>query len=196
MRYSRGDAVADMRDSIQQAAELLLLKHDTLKSIELEPNVRQMYERLDLNTLYSYFGLLAFAVSLRYPKDDLLCLLQLIGHAGEDALLDQVALALGEVDRSVAAESKFPKVYGSLVDVVRAPAAQRPSLLNKFVKSWYKLMKPIAWHDNHRGAEGAYFGYWCFEAALVAMLFEVDNTEFADYPNYPIDLVRDYRRSA
>ncbi|MBD9354554.1 DUF1911 domain-containing protein [Methylomonas sp. EbA] len=50
-------------------------------------------------------------------------------------------------------------------------------------------MKPIYWHDSHEGAEGAYFGYWCFEAALVAMLFDIDDTAIAANPHYPADLV-------
>jgi hypothetical protein len=191
--YSRGDAIAAMQDSVQQMAELLQLKQSTLASVQLEKDVRAMYERLDLNALYESLTLLAFVVSLRYPREDLLRVLALIGHAGEDALLDQVARACGDTTREVAAHSKFPKVYDALVEVIVAPAEKRSTLLKKYVEGWYKRMKPISWHGNHEAAEGAYFGYWSFEAALVAMLFDVDDRAFAEHPNYPGDLVRHFR---
>jgi hypothetical protein len=192
-RYSRGDAIAAMQDSVRQMAELLQLKQSTLASVQLEKDVRAMYERLDLNALYESLTLLAFVVSLRYPQEDLLRVLALIGHAGEDALLDQVARACGDTTREMAAHSKFPKVYDALVEVIVAPAEKRPVLLKKYVEGWYKRMKPISWHGNHEAAEGAYFGYWSFEAALVAMLFDVDDSAFAEHPNYPGDLMRHVR---
>lgn len=192
-RFSRGDAITDMRDSVLQMVELLELKHSTLASVQLEQDVRQMYERLDLGTLYESLTLLAFMVSLRLPGKDILHALELIGHTGEDALLDQVAHTFGDVSRKISPQSKFPKVYDALVEVIAAPAEQRSALLKKYVEGWYKRMKPIYWHNSDKGAEGAYFGYWCFEAALVAMLFAIDDSELADHPHYPADLVRHYR---
>ena len=193
MRYSRGDAVPDMQDSVLQMVEMLELKQSTLASVQLEKDVRTMYERLDLNALYESLTLLAFMVSLRLSRERILHALKLIGHPGEDAILDHVAHAFGDKSRNIAAQSKFPKVYDGLVEVITSPPEQRAAKLKKYVEGWYKKMKPISWHNNHEGAEGAYFGYWCFEGALVAMLFEVDDAGFADHPNYPADLMRHYR---
>jgi hypothetical protein len=192
-RYSRGDALTEMRDGVLQIVEMLELKRSTLASVQLEDEVRLMYERLDLGTLYESLTLLAFMVSLRMPTADILHAIELIGHPGEDALLDQVARALGDTTRSVAAQSKFSKVYGALAEVVGLPTEDRPAALKAYVDSWYKRMKPIYWHDSHKGAEGAYFGYWCFEAALLAMLFDIDDNGLADHPHYPMDLVRNYK---
>lgn len=61
-RYSRGDAVSDMHNSVFQMTELLTLKCKTLASIQLGKDVRQMYERLDLGALYESLSLLAFMV--------------------------------------------------------------------------------------------------------------------------------------
>src|SRR5690606_36020571 len=108
-------------------------------------------------------------------------------------VLDHVALALGDTSRKPAPQSKFAKIYGGLTEVITSPPEQRSPRLKKFVESWYKKMNPIYWHNSHQDAEGAYFGYWCFEAALVAMLFGVDDTAVLDHPNYPGDLTRHYR---
>jgi hypothetical protein len=193
MRYSRGDAIPEMQDSVMQMIELLALKRSTLASVQLEKDVRQMYERLDLGTLYESLTLLAFMVSLRLSAKDVLQVLELVGHAGEDAILDRVAHVFGDSTRKIASQSKFSKIYDPLVEVMTAPIEQRAAKLKKYLEGWYNRMKPIYWHDNHEGAEGAYFGYWCFEAALVAMLFDVDDTSLRDHPHYPADLVAHFK---
>ncbi len=193
MRYSRGDAILGIKESVMQMIELLGLKKKTLASVQLEKEVRTMYERLDLGTLYEYLTLLSFMVSLRASPVIMHQTLELIGHAGEDALLDRIAYGFGDKTRSQAAHSTFPKIYDPLLEVIAAPPEQRPDQLKRYVEGWYKKMKPIYWHDNHKGAEGAYFGYWCFEAALVAMLWNIDDSAFAEHPHYPVDLVRYYR---
>jgi len=193
MRYSRGDSIPDMKESVMQMAELLELKQTILANVQLEKEVRNMYERLDLGTLYEYLTLLSFVVSLRVPAKIMHQTLELIGHKGEDALLDRIAYGFGDKTRGMAPHSTFPKIYDPLLEVIAAPPEQRPDKLKRYVDGWYKKMKPIYWHDNHKGAEGAYFGYWCFEAALVAMLWKIDDSTFAEHPHYPVDLVRHYR---
>jgi hypothetical protein len=193
MRYSRGDSIPNMADSVMQMIELLNLKHTALASAQLEKDVRNLYERLDLGTLYEYLTLLSFIVSLRASAQIIHQTFELIDHVGEDALLDYIARGFGDKTRSLAPHSKFPKIYDPLLEVIAAPVEQRPTKLHKYVEGWYKKMKPIYWHDNHKGAEGAYFGYWCFEAALVAMLWQIDDAAITEHPNYPADLVRHYR---
>jgi hypothetical protein len=99
----------------------------------------------------------------------------------------------GDSTREIASQSKFPKIYDPLVEVMTAPIEQRAAKLKKYVEGWYNRMKPIYWHDNHEGAEGAYFGYWCFEAALVVMLFDVDDTSLREHAHYPADLVAHFK---
>jgi hypothetical protein len=95
----------------------------------------------------------------------------------------------------IAIQPKFPKVYAGLADVIAAPADQRASKLHAFVSGWYRHMKPIYWHDNHLATD-AYFGYWCFEAALVAMVFSIDDATLHDHPHYPTDLTRHHGETA
>ncbi len=192
-RYSRGDTIPNIRDSVVQMIEMLKLKYDTLASVQVDSKIKQMYERLDLGNLYETLSLLSFVVSLRLSAQEMLTVLNWVGHKGEDALLDRIAYGFGDKTRSIAPHSTFPKIYDPLLEVIAAPPEQRPDKLKRYVDGWYKKMKPIYWHDNHKGAEGAYFGYWCFEAALVAMLWKIDDSTFAEHPHYPVDLVRHYR---
>jgi hypothetical protein len=193
MRYSRGDSIASMRDSVQQAYELLQLWRKTLNSVQIDTGIRDMWENLTLGCLYHYLSLVAFMVSLRFPVEDILNVLKLVNHEGEDALLELIAMHLGKDSKSVQ-DSKYPKIYGDLVALTRANADEQPKLLKKYVERWRKLVRSAGWPDTHKGAEGAYVGYWCFEVALVVMLLRVDDSLVAEHPHYPADLVRHYRQ--
>ena len=52
-------------------------------------------------------------------------------------------------------------------------------------------MEPTYWHDSH--IDDVHFGYWCLEAALVTVLWNVDDSSYRDHPHYPSDLVDWYR---
>ena len=194
-RYSRGDALADMEPSIRQMLQLFQLRSVTMPTLDLEPKTREMWSSLGLSELYDTFTCLAFAVSQRYPVESYHKLFQFIGHVGEDGLLDRVAVQMGETQRPVAAASKFAKVYNALIAVVDASAEARPALLKTYVENWYKKhMRGSALHGTDKSE--AYVGYWCFEAALVAMLWDIDDGTFAEHPHYPDDVVRHYRTQA
>ena len=194
-RYSRGDALADMEPSIRQMLQLFQLRSVTMPTLDLEPKTREMWSSLGLSELYDTFTCLAFAVSQRYPVESYHKLFQFIGHVGEDGLLDRVAVQMGEQQRPVATDSKFAKVYNALIAVVDASAEARPALLKTYVENWYKKhMRGSALHGTDKSE--AYVGYWCFEAALVAMLWNIDDGTFAEHPHYPVDVVRHYRTQA
>ena len=194
-RYSRGDALADMEPSIRQMLQLFQLRSVTMPTLDLEPKTREMWSSLGLSELYDTFTCLAFAVSQRYPVESYHKLFQFIGHVGEDGLLDRVAVQMGETQRPVAAASKFAKVYNALIAVVDASAEARPALLKTYVENWYKKhMRGSALYGTDKSE--AYVGYWCFEAALVAMLWDIDDGTFAEHPHYPDDVVRHYRTQA
>ncbi|AVS76955.1 hypothetical protein C8234_02010, partial [Paracidovorax avenae] len=84
---------------------------------------------------------------------------------------------------------KFPKVYDPLLEVWRCDPAERPAKLLAFSKVWKKKIKPIYWSDSLNGADGAYFGYWCFDVALAAIALDIPDDALRDNPYYPKDLV-------
>lgn len=193
MKYGRGDEITSIQGDLDQLIALLRVKRNVLHSEPVPPDIRTMYLRLDLGSLYDSLTALSFVLALRLPAEKVHLTLGDIGHEGEDSILDFARLKLGKSGGKTAAQPRFPKIYGDLDDLVSAPARERPGMLQAFVRGWYKKMKPIYWHDSHKGAEGAYFGYWCFEAALMAMLLEIDDSSLVSHPNYPKELVQHYR---
>jgi len=193
-RYSRGDDISEMKPSVSQMVDIFELRYQTMPTLDLPRQGWEMWGNLTLSQLYDDFTCLAFVTSLRYPPDVNAKLIQSIDHAGEDGLLDRIAVRLGDTGRQAAIASKFGMEYDDLVAVIDAPAESRPAMLKTYVENWYKKhMKDMSWHGNHKGE--AYVGYWCFEGALVAMLWNIDDTAIATHKHYPVDLVRYYRET-
>ncbi|WP_234975130.1 PoNe immunity protein domain-containing protein [Variovorax paradoxus] len=64
-----------------------------------------------------------------------------------------------------------------------------PPWSRSFLDGWYKGLKGCYWHDTHTDQEGSsYFGYWAFEAALVTVLWDIDDQSYRDHLVYPKDL--------
>jgi hypothetical protein len=180
-----------MRNSVQQSLEMRELMMNTLTEVAKEdPDISKMHGKLNLYNYYDGIALLCFMLATGGTQDDIRRTLKSFDYAGQDILLDKLAIMLGDTERSqnMAAGLVFPKMYQRLLDVVDAPKEQRPALMEKFVAGWYRSMKPAAWHNNDKGGEGAYYGYWCFEAALFVRLLEIDDTGFRDNVYYPTDM--------
>ncbi|CAE6806637.1 PoNe immunity protein domain-containing protein [Paraburkholderia haematera] len=191
MRYSRGDALADLRGDV---ALLLSMSEQVLKYCDALPpeqqSVRTIYEQLSFDSYIDWFWWLSLAVCLDMGREHVLRVLELIGNAGQDTLLDRIAVRLGE-ERTVGANLKFPKQYGTLLQALAAPSReQQTNFARTFLDGWYDGCSHAAWHENHSGEDTGYIGYWCFELALVVKLFDIDDASFRDNPYYPADLVR------
>ena len=192
MKYGRGDSLSSIKDSVWQALEMREKMMSTLEGIADEkPNISEMWGKLHLYNYSDGLALLCFVLAVGGTQEDIQRTLKAFDYTGQDILLDKVAVLLGDTERSrnMATGLVFPKMYQRLLDVIDAPEEQRPALMKKFVASWYKSMRPAAWHNNDQGGEGAYYGYWCFEAALLVRLLNIDDSSFRDNVYYPADMV-------
>jgi hypothetical protein len=146
-----------------------------------------------LNIFDHYEGLLqlyAFGSLLKVDQSLLSDLLSVIKNEGGDALFDTLARFV-QPDRPVGTKLLFPETYQQLWDVVQSPnLAEQTSGMKKFLKGWYKSMRKTYWHDLHKKAGSYNFsGYWCLEAALVTVLYNIDDSSYRDMPFYPKDMV-------
>lgn len=82
--------------------------------------------------------------------------------------------------------------YGLLVDMFFEESdAKTLKLLEKYLKNWYKNQDGARWFDGHLDVvddSAAYYGYWAFEAGVVAYILGLDDSSI-DHMVYPIDLV-------
>jgi Domain of unknown function (DUF1911)/Domain of unknown function (DUF1910) len=117
---------------------------------------------------------------------------------GADELFELILAKLGR--KSFEAKGLIhDNPYQLLLDCIKAEPDERPALMTKFLKRWFKGQKECDWwgsHINRRGTpvlDTGFFGYWAFEAALVTYLWEIDDSTYRDLPHYPKDLI-DYAR--
>ncbi len=191
MRYSAGFDLGSLRGDML----VFLQKREQLRAMcealppELQKN-RAMYERLSFDNYIDHFWWLSLAFCLGMERSYIVRTLVLIGNSGKDALLDRIALKLGDERPVTAAQLLFPKQYAGLFQAIDATAEEQARLLKQFLDGWYKGNRNVAaWYDRHQHDDTGYVGYWCFEAALVVKLFGLDDSECRTHPHYPEDLV-------
>lgn len=192
LRYGRGDTILSMRDSIYQALQMRELKVSTLQSIAAEkPNVAQMYDKLNLYNYRDTLTLLCFVLASGGNRETIERTLKACDYGDQDLLIGKVFALLEHPPKTPAEKLVFHKMYTPLLAVMEAEPEARPALMKKFLEGWYKSMKPAAWYNTDRpdSGEGAYYGYWCFEAALIVRLLDIDDSSFRDNVYYPVDVV-------
>ena len=102
----------------------------------------------------------------------------------------------GQCESPVASECAFPRVYAPLLEVWRSAVDLREARLREYAASWKKKISPIYWSNSLKGAEGAYFGYWCFDIALAVMLLDIPDAALRKSAYYPADWVDAARQAA
>ena len=117
---------------------------------------------------------------------------------GTDALVEDL---LGKYisGRPVLSDGYHNIPYGYLLDATaQTPEQEKQDDIEEYLKAWYPGMSSTGWYDSHKrqNAEGGggYFGYWAFEAAAIAYLYDIDDTPFRNHLVYPKDLA-DFARS-
>jgi len=200
--YSRGDNVS----SLAQDFDWLLTaweKSEELGAGVWTPEIKYTRDtwKVNLDFYHFCFWVAGLALCLNVTDTQWQRLVSLMGNEGEDALLDSV-IASRQTGRKIGETLCFPKAYKKLYDVILAPAQEQPKKLVSYVKGWYKGLKNAGNPDFpplfrtpywHGFGGGAYFGHWCVEAAVVAKVFQIDDTACLSHRNYPGDLVQDNR---
>ncbi|MCA7928494.1 DUF1911 domain-containing protein [Burkholderia cepacia] len=202
-RYSRGDSVTVLSQylpGLLDAWEESVKLGESVFTDEQKALRRSWARNLDFYIIS--FWLVGFALTLEIPDDQWRRLINLIGNEGEDVLLDRV-IASRDHDRKIGAELRHPKPYKRLLDAVNASASDQPRMLRSFVENWYRELdrpdkkggvpaiyaKPYWYGFDENIDGGAYFGFWCVEAAGTVKALNLDDSLCAGLKHYPWDLV-------
>jgi len=136
--------------------------------------------------------LVSWGILLKVNDQQFKRLLDCIGNEGEDELFEAL-VATRIKGRKTAKKLIYLKEYHLLLDATKG--AHNGINIQQFLLSWYGNMKDCYWYDNHKGKDGGgFFGYWCWEAAAVAVAFNIDDTRFRDIKYYPKDMA-DFARA-
>lgn len=85
----------------------------------------------------------------------------------------------------------IPDTFSTLRQAITENDKQKAeALVKQFItKEWYKKHKDAGWRNSHKSIHDTYSGYWCFEAAAIVKIMELDDSSFRDSQYYPKDLV-------
>ncbi|WP_254603615.1 PoNe immunity protein domain-containing protein [Burkholderia lata] len=190
-RYSRGDSVSVLSQHLPgllDAWEESVMLGESVFTDEQKALRRSWARNLDFYIIS--FWLVGLALTLEIPEDQWRRLIALIGNEGEDVLLDRV-IASRDHNRKIGTELRHPKPYRRLLDAVDAPAAGQAKQLRLFVENWYRELdrppkkggvpavydKPYWYGFDEYIEGGAYFGFWCVEAAAAVKAFSLDDSQ-------------------
>jgi hypothetical protein len=194
LNYTAGCPVDDLAVMLQQ----IINRFDVYIQNEISPrskippeNVADTLEITQFEAYVCVFWLLALCKLLGHPE----FIPTVIGwvdktykfNRGRDGLFENVVQALTGSHVETERVLLHPEPYRPLARATVSAPEERPALVKEFVESWYKGMKPTYWHGAH--TDGLYFGYWCLEAALVTVLWDIDDSSYRDNLVYPKDLV-------
>ena len=189
--YSRGDTTIDSKKDLIDILKHreMQLHYANLLPKEAAKN-RVEWERLGFSTYKGTFTWLAFAVSAGSSQNYLKKLFHFVDNVGLDILFDRIAVKLGDTDRPIGTKVLYAKPYQLLLDALEAEKEQQPMLMNKFMDAWYPACVKNGFYDTHNITNNfGYAGYWCFEAALVTLVFNLDDSGYRNHKYYPAALV-------
>jgi hypothetical protein len=179
-RYSRGEPV----EALQAAYPRVV---DALAEYQQQAGrAAQDFQHFDAYVFALW--IVSLAILLDVGDVELRRAVQELNNTGRDALYDRL-VALRVPISDPAPTLIYPKPYEPLYEVLDAEREEQTRLIQKFLKQYYKGMKRTYWHDSHLGKDSGFFGYWCFELAVIAKELKIDDSEFSDNIFYPRDLV-------
>ncbi|MCA8182942.1 MULTISPECIES: PoNe immunity protein domain-containing protein [Burkholderia] len=194
LNYTAGSPIEELRAALPEIIERFdsYIQHEVSPRSKNPPeNVADTLEITQFDAYVYVFWLLALCRLLGHPEF-VPTVMRWVDktreyNRGRDGLFENVVQALTGTHVEAPRVVLHPDPYRPLARATVSAPEERPVLVKEFVDGWYKGMKPTYWYGAH--TDGLYFGYWCLEAALVTVLWGIDDSSYRDHLVYPKDLV-------
>lgn len=86
-------------------------------------------------------------------------------------------------------------IEDDIVKIINAEKTNRSKQLKEYMNAWYSKHNGNTWCGTHENDNENYAGYWSFEAAALAVVFGIDDSDLKDTDYYPYDLVQGHRKA-
>ncbi|EPL03764.1 PoNe immunity protein domain-containing protein [Pseudomonas sp. CF161] len=115
------------------------------------------------------------------------------GYHGEDTLVEDLLKPF--LAERLDLDEWYHELYTPLIKAIYAEdRAEAAELLEEYCNQWYPAFTQAPWFDSHQQVDDSeYVGYWAFEAAAIAYLYDLDDSRVR-HLIYPRDLVQYARR--
>lgn len=178
--YSTGEDLSRLRGRFPAVVETYEIY---LRDKEASPT-----DLADLDEYIVSLWLVSFAILFEVEADLWQRLLSCIGNEGRDALYDALVNTRSP-ERKQADNLLHAAAFGPLFNAISAKGESRDALVKRYLKDWYRSLKPTYWMDSHlKPKGGTFFGYWAMEVSGVVKAFNMDDRAFRDMPYYPREM--------
>jgi len=199
LKYTAGEEISSLREDLERLIEAYEDLQKDFAAYEGMPNIAPLNIEDAVFQYQEFVQVVGFCILLH--ENELLArfvaLMDAAGFAGDDMLYEDLLKKVLPARQEL--NEYYHAVYESLIESIYADgASERSRLLGEYCSGWYAAFAelPNYWHDTHlrmKEDDGSYFGYWVMEAAAIAYLYGIDDSEI-DHMVYPKDLVA-YARS-
>jgi hypothetical protein len=188
--YSSGESLETMRAEYNSTLKLMEEGwHDTVVKFKMgRPQI--VYDKYFANHYCYMIWMLSLAILLRVSEREITILKTIIDKGSIDDDLIHFLL-----------QDNFPNPTRNGYKPFKSLLAKNTDETNKndvkkYLDKWYQNTNLLTWHNYKSSIETSkyYYGYWCFEAAAIVALLDLDDSSFRENQYYPKDLV-DYYRS-
>jgi hypothetical protein len=183
-RYSGGDPLDDLRPFAERAM------HQFQRHFEAFPDPDERLKLWESDAYQYVMWLLSLGIllDLKEYAPQIATWVSANEDDGQDVLVHRLFERFGV---SMPGETLIhEKPYASLLEATEATGAEQQKAMIKYLKTWYSGMKNCYWYDRHkRRVDAGFFGYWAFEAGLVTLAWDIDDSAYRDMPFYPKDMV-------
>lgn len=183
--YSRGDRISEAEKWFRKFVQYDIEMYESTIVKDPEP-----YKEYFKNYLVRAAEL-GLCILINLPDDvEEKFVKQIDALEGNDPIWAKMIEFMGYSPAADAHELVLENLYKDLWACFTEDPHKRPERLENFVKNWYRQ---CARHRDGRtgkhNSDGDYYrGYWCFEAAAVAKMLDIDDSALKDHRHYPYDL--------
>lgn len=187
-KYSAGEPLKSIRPDIGKA---ILAWQQYNMNISTGDNKQHLQDFTDYQRVLT---LISWAVIFGERPEQFEKIAKHIHSNGEDGLIEKL-LSFYIPGRTQTDKLIYPKAFDLLFKATKTKGQEQIDCIRQYLSKWYANMKGIKGrgmegYDGHKAkGEGAFCGYWSFEAAAVVYLYNIDDSSFKDMDFYPADMV-------
>ena len=196
--YSLGLSSKELSEKLILVIDLMVQYWNSDRT-KVDVRVKGKTKKLDQYMLepYEYFlKVLSLAYLLEITDDHFKKLVAIVDRDNVSDKLYETIIQARIPDRTQEKDENYSEKHSVILKTYKrlreacneSDKTKAASLIKIFLeKDFYH--KHMVLYNSHKKKLNLYRGYWSFEAAAVAKIYSLDDSDFKDHPYYPSDLV-------
>jgi len=198
LKYSLGTKTDELYYDLINSIKLLFNNWEpNIGLVPYKENGKQIYLNQYGESYLTILELLSIAVLLDIEDDVFLTLKKYIDRDKVEDFLFEFLIKYKYPKRKDITKESYRIFFGindlyyGLKKIIKEEDKTKASKELKYFleKEWYPSFKGTPLYDQHLNLHNTYVGYWCFVAAAIVKIMELDDSSFRDNPYYPKDLL-------